>query len=268
MSAKERIAVGIVTYFPSQATKDRISCLDSYGYTFYLYDNTPGGNFWPKFKNGIVLRNGKNDGLGEGLKSLTQFAHDEGWSYLLYFDEDIIFTKETITWANQWLCYWKDERVGLYWFNYNPKPNKEYQEVAPYNLRVAVSACSLINLTAAKNIGWHTTRWFIEGLDYDFCLRLAQKNWKIMGVNHCPGVDAKSNQPGLKIITNQGFKLYRIQPWKRVFTFTWCLINLSWRSLRIPPRIYAYVFFRNIFTYWYDQTYAIFWTKWYKLIRK
>jgi len=265
---RQSLAIGIVTYFPTKETVNRITNLDNLGYSFYVYDNTPGKDFWPRYTNGSVLRNGKNNGLGEGLKSLTQIAHDEGWSYLMYFDEDIIFTKETITWVNQWLCHWKDERVGLYWFNYHPKANKDYQEVAPHHLRVAVSACSLINLKAAKNIGWHTTRWFIEGLDYDFCLRLAQKNWKIMGVNHCPGIDAKSNQPGLKIITNQRLRLYRIQPWKRVFTFTWFLINLTWRSLYYPPRIYSYVFFRNIFTYWYDQLHAIFWTKWYKSIRK
>jgi rhamnosyltransferase len=189
---------------------------------------------------------------------------------MLYFDEDIVFNDNTIVWVQDWFKYHQpDSSVGLIWFNYHFKGVKAPVESRPYPIKIAMSACSLINLQAAKAIGGHTDRWFLEGIDYDFCFRLVQNGFQLVGVDHCPGIDPFVNQPGIFYTDGKGRKrLVRIQPMKRLWNFWYALIDLTWRSLYQGPRKYAYLFFRNIFTYAYDQIRAILWTYWIKLWKK
>jgi rhamnosyltransferase len=134
---------------------------------------------------------------------------------------------------------------------------------------LAISAGSFINLKALDAIGGHTDRWFLEGIDYDFCFRLVQHGYQLFGVDHCPGIDYLANQPGVIRIDNMGNSdLLRIQPMKRLWNFWSALLDLTWRALWEGPRKYAYIFARNILTYAYDQLNSIFWTYWIKLWKK
>ena len=265
-----KLVVGIVTYHPSQQTCERIIMLAEKGIPFLVFDNTPGENFWPSSIHSNVIRRGLNLGLGVALKALDEAAQQGGHSHMLYFDEDIVFDENTISWIQQWYGYHQpDSRVGLIWFNYNFKGAKAPEESRAYPVKIAMSACSLINLEAASQIGGHTDRWFLEGIDYDFCFRLVQNGFQLLGVDHCPGIDPFANQPGIYYTDKKGRKrLVRIQPMKRLWNFWYALLDLTWRSLIQGPRNYAYLFFRNIFTYAYDQISAICWTYWIKLWKK
>ena len=264
MSAKGRLAIGIVTHFPNQDTLDRISMCKAQGLPLYLYDNTPNDSIKKQAVVTDLNSKGQNNGIGVALYTLTQKAYEDGWEYFLYFDQDVIFSHDTISWIEQWLTHYQPtEKDGLIWFNYKDFGVKDPSMVLPQPIKVAISAGSLFRLSAAKEIGWHTTTWFMEGVDYDFCLRLAQNGFNLLEVKHCPGIDYISHQQGLYRQNKAGkVELVRIQPLKRIVVFTGCLLNLFWRSIQRPPRVYAYVFFRNIFTFWYDQVHGIFWTLW------
>jgi hypothetical protein len=96
-----------------------------------------------------------------------------------------------------------------------------------------------------------------------------QNKFQLLGVDHCPGIDPFANQPGIFYTDRKGRKrLVRIQPMKRLWNFWYALLDLTRRSLVQGPRNYAYLFFRNIFTYAYDQISAICWTYWIKLWKK
>ena len=265
-----KMVVGIVTYHPSPQTCERIQGLVDRGIAFLVYDNTPGDNFWPAAIQPHVIRQGVNMGLGVALKALDHAAWDGGYSHLLYFDEDIVFDENTLTWVERWYGYHQPHsQVGLIWFNYHPKGPKLPEEARAYPIKIAVSACSLINVVAAKEIGGHTDRWFLEGIDYDFCFRLVQQGYQLLGVDHCPGIDPFANQPGIFYTDKKGRRrLVRIQPMKRLWNFWSSLLDLTGRALRQGPRKYAYLFFRNIFTYAYDQVKAIVWTFWIQLWKR
>ena len=254
--------VGIVTYYPNEATCERIEDLVSKGVSILVYDNTPGDNFWPHNLSEFIIRTGQNCGLGIALKCIGKAAFQKGFSHLLYFDEDIIFDYGTLDWINRWFNYHRpSEQVGLIWFNYTFRGFNSPENSTAYPIKIAVSASSLVNLKAASDIGWHTDKWFLEGIDYDFCFRLVQGGYKLLGVDHCPGIDPVANQPGIRRIDSKGNKMaVRIQPMKRLWNFWYALLHLTLRALWKGPRSYAYLFFRNIFTYAYDQISAIFWT--------
>lgn len=262
--------VGIVTYHPSKQTCDRIKMLANENIPFLVYDNTPGENIWADDLLPFIVRNGINEGLGVALNSLGRAAQQANYTHMLYFDEDIIFDSHSLNWIKEWFKYHQpDINVGLIWFNYTFKGPKRAAFSNAYPIKIAVSASSLINLRAADSIGWHTDRWFLEGIDYDFCFRLVQSGYSLLGVDHCPGIDPVSNQPGIRRLDSNG-QIYavRIQPMKRLWNFWYALLDLTWRAIWQGPRSYAYLFFRNIFTFAFDQVNALFWTYWIKLWKK
>ena len=254
--------VGIVTYYPNIETIDRIEMLYENGFDFLIFDNTPGESFWPINLVQNVIRFGENQGLGIALKCLGQTSFSRGFSHLLYFDQDIVFSFDSLNWIYKWYTHNRpSDWIGLIWFNHLGKKNILPQNSTAYPISVAVSHSSLINLKAASEIGFHTDKWFLEGIDYDFCFRLVQGGYKLLGVDHCPGIDPVANQPGIRRIDSKGNKMaVRIQPMKRLWNFWYALLHLTLRALWKGPRSYAYLFFRNIFTYAYDQISAIFWT--------
>jgi len=265
-----KMVVGIVTYHPSPQTCERIQGLFDRGIAFLVYDNTPGDNFWPAAIQPHVLRRGFNEGLGVALKKLGNCAYDQKYSHMLYFDQDVIFNSRSLDWITHWYEFHiPDKSVGLIWFNYQDQGSCSPEESKPYKIKLAISAGSLINLNALKSLEGHTDRWFLEGIDYDFCFRLVQQGYHLLGVNHCPDIDYLSNQPG--IIHRDKFgksHLLRIQPMMRLWNFWSALLNLSCRALLQGPREYAFIFFRNIFTYAYDQVKAIVWTFWIKVWKR
>jgi len=265
-----KLVVGIVTYNPDIQTLQRIKMLLDNGFDFLVVDNTPGDDFWPMQLRSRVIRDGKNWGLGFGLKKLGEWAVNQKYTHLLYFDQDVIFTVDSLAWICRWYGHHQPkESVGLIWFNYQNKGliSPEFSE--PYTINLAISAGSFINLKALDAIGGHTDRWFLEGIDYDFCFRLVQNEYHLLGVDHCPGIDYLANQPGVIRIDNMGNShLLRIQPMKRLWNFWSVLLDLTWRALWDGPRKYAYIFSRNILTYGYDQLNSIFWTYWIKLWKK
>ena len=270
MQIKFNVIVCIVTYHPNDETVDRIRFLAENGIAFLVYDNTPGEDFWPEQISKRVLRNGENLGLGVALQGLGKAVQKEGYSHMLYFDQDVIFDQSTLTWIDHWYSYHRpNSEAGLIWFNYNNKGMKAPELSNAYSIKIAISAYSLINVEAAAAIGFHTDKWFLEGIDYDFCFRLVQDGYTLWGVDHCPGIDYFANQPGIFRVDSRGSKkLVRIQPMKRLWNFWYSLLDLTWRSIVQGPRRYAYLFFRNIFTFGYDQVNAIFWTYWIKLWKK
>lgn len=265
-----KLVVGIVTYHPSQQTLDRIAMLSANGIPYLIFDNTPGENFWPTFFQPYVIRTGVNVGLGVALNKLGNIACDKYYTHMLYFDQDVIFTVRSLDWIINWYEFHSpDKSVGLIWFNYRDVGICRPENSKSYKIKLAISAGSLINLDALKSLGGHTEHWFLEGIDYDFCFRLVQSGYQLLGVDHCPDIDYFSNQPGIIRIDNVGnLSLHRIQPMKRLWQFWSALLNLTIRSLIQGPREYSYIFFRNIFTYAYDQLNAIVWTYWIKLWKR
>jgi rhamnosyltransferase len=49
-----------------------------------------------------------------------------------------------------------------------------------------------------KEIGLHDKSYFVEGVDYEFCMRLFFSGYKIINMR-CLGVDHKSLQDGFKV---------------------------------------------------------------------
>ena len=98
---KNKLLVFIPLYHPSDDVVQRIDILNCYHISTIAWKNSPLENF-PKYyvsKWEYVRFFGDetNKGIGGPLKEVELWAVSEGYSYLLFFDQDTDFTLHSIT---------------------------------------------------------------------------------------------------------------------------------------------------------------------------
>ena len=101
-------ALCFVTYYPDKDLFIRIKRALEEGYIIYIWDNTPSDektylNF--KENNLFIYGNGINTGVGFALNKLLNLVHSDGFNLALYFDQDTLFSVDSLKWIYKWLNY-------------------------------------------------------------------------------------------------------------------------------------------------------------------
>jgi len=202
------ISICFVIYFPEQTILERIKIAYESGYIIYIYDNSPKvsfvRNFCKELSNCKYLTCGKNVGLGFGISNLCGQAFYEGSDTLLFFDQDTCFTKETLNYIDGFYQFRKNEFKSFAAIQFSNNINNQESNFDKFILETSsllISSGSLFNLKALEKINWHNTTYFVDGVDYEFCLRAKINGFLLGKSTHTPGFDH---------ITGQADKLYSI----------------------------------------------------------
>lgn len=199
---ERRISIGFVVYNPGKPFMDRINKLSEYGYSIYIFDNSP--------DNGIVkdlVNNrseihyytcGKNFGLGVGLSTICAHAYDEDQCLLAYFDQDTVFSYDTLTDMKSFFVK-NNSIINNYSAVVFNSVNTKY--IADNNafkcfidIDLARSSGSVFILKNLKTINWHNKDYFVDGVDYEFCLNSRRHGFKIGAYSCAKGFDHTSEQ--------------------------------------------------------------------------
>ncbi|MBR7784688.1 hypothetical protein KDM89_21375, partial [Undibacterium sp. LFS511W] len=78
---------------------------------------------------------------------------------------------------------------------FKAESNKLVSPVFVEDVLVAISSGSMFFLENLKLIGWHNQTYFVDGVDYECCLRARQYGLKIGKCGDTPGFDHVSEQP-------------------------------------------------------------------------
>ncbi|MGL6419286.1 hypothetical protein ACSZMW_16525 [Aeromonas allosaccharophila] len=96
----KKIAIGIIVYNPTVNLSKRIEIALRLGFDLYVLDNTPQKSMLRdnhQNQDGFhYLTLGKNIGLGIGMSAICAQAYYEGYSHLLFFDQDTGFSAATL----------------------------------------------------------------------------------------------------------------------------------------------------------------------------
>jgi GT2 family glycosyltransferase len=202
-TAGSSLAVGMVIYAPPADLFARLEMLDARGLRTYIYDNSPANPMTRSrvglLKNAIYLTSGANRGLGVGLSVICATAYDDRFGALLFFDQDTIFDESTIGFIQNFMngpalqCRSKYSAI-VFASNASTTPStREAHGVE--DVMMAISSGSLFFLENLKKIGWHNETYFVDGVDYEFCLRSLACGLKIGRCSNTPGFDHVSGQP-------------------------------------------------------------------------
>lgn len=203
---KKKIALGFITYGPANNFLNRLKKVAEQNFNIYIFDNSPSN---PElrtncldFKNINYLTAGKNLGLGFGLSIICAQAFYEENEALLFFDQDTVFNDETIEFIEAYyiknINLFKDFSAVTF---SAPKKSRDYKEKYFKKVQLTLNSGSLFILKNLEIIGWHNEKFFVDGVDYEFCL-----NSNIHGFS----IGSYINTPGLDHMTEQEDKPYRL----------------------------------------------------------
>lgn len=249
-----------IAYHPDLALRSRLSEALEAGFDVWVFDNTPGGaelltplRDHPAFHCQDEDR--KNQGLGKGMRLLMQAAAAKGHKQILYFDQDTLFSVETLVWAKKWLSLHPDQLAPLAAVQFTSAGNylpPEMAQLQPTPLLIN-SGCVFF-ADALQAMGWHDASFFVEGVDYKFCLDAAHAGYRLGMLKEAPGIDHEELQPRFERYFLGRHYHYRIYPRQRKINFIKALLRLATTSALRGHYRYAYVFLRNIATFLTTQT--------------
>ena len=155
--------------------------------------------------------NNENKGIAYALNQALEYSINEGYEWLLTLDQDSVCDEKIIHEFKKFIKTNKQiNEVGILGpkiidnnINYSNEIRKEcYIE----EVDTVITSGSLINTEIAKKIGGFVDELFIDGVDFEFCLNVRLKGYKIYKVNnaklyHELGKIKEHNILGIKLIT-------------------------------------------------------------------
>mgnify|MGYP000120117125 FL=1 len=243
------MAIGFVLYNPSVKVLDRIRICILNGYKVYVFDNTPATTFFrdelkqDESVNYYTLD--VNVGLGVSISMITVNAFYDKFTYLLFFDQDTVFNLDTLLFITSF--YKKNLENLESCVAVSFQENKFYTIVEPVEL--VINSGSLFVLDELKSIGWHDMSYFVDGVDYKFCLDASIKGRNIYKVGNVPGFDHSSEQDDVDyIVAGHKFRIRRY-PIFRVKDYIKSLIRLCIVSIANFKLSFFLKFFKQLCVY-------------------
>lgn len=249
------LSVGFVIYNPENDFVDRIEILKESGYGVYIFDNSPEYTMVDKKLQKLYDVNyftcGKNLGLGVGITTVCYNAFVDNFETLLFFDQDTKFTIETMNYISTCFLELKDDFNSYAAIQFSNKVVSVVDVVGKkFKLeqkKLLISSGSLFNLKNLKILNWHNTNYFVDGVDYEFCLRASCRDYFLGEIANTPGFDHITGQED-KAYFILGSKLYlRAYNPRRLSDIYLSFLRLMIMSLKHLKMNYLFIFFKSFF---------------------
>jgi rhamnosyltransferase len=205
MTPPTPVALGFVVYHPGAGFFERLRRLSEQGRTSYVFDNSPEDGRCAEFcrahRHLMYLCAGRNVGLGESLADLAQRAQGDGHAQVLFFDQDTVFDERTLAHVGQFVATLPAtdrSRLASVTFQGSPNgaaPATGQATFAVQDALLTINSGSLFFLDNLEKVGWHNRSFFVDGVDYEFCLRARRKGYRIGVCQGTPGFDHTEEQP-------------------------------------------------------------------------
>lgn len=194
-------AIGIVLFYPKKNLLKRVEQMLELGFKVYIFDNSPFDSEYDystwRHHNIFYQTAGKNIGIGFSLAAICATAYSHGHQRLLFLDQDTGISRQTLKFIENYVNNLSVDIQGQYValvFNGNEADNHYIQDV-----RLAIGSGSLFSLPLLKVVGWHNEKYFVDGVDYELCLRARQYGLKVGLIQNTPDFDHVSEQPDRSI---------------------------------------------------------------------
>ena len=185
-------AIGIVTYQPDitrlqenlQAAAENLQ-----GGPILLVDNGSQNiadiqSLTDNIGNVTLMRNSNNLGIAAALNQLCRQAQELGCEWMVTLDQDSVIQPDML---QEFSRYTHLARVAIIC------PRIEDRRLGRQHTRLtsgteyishAITAGNMVRLEAWQTVGGFTEQLFIDGVDFDFCLKLGEDGWQILRTNN------------------------------------------------------------------------------------
>ena len=266
-SMNQNVAVGIIIFQPNDSVLQRIREAILGGYRLFIFDNSPDHTLVRDFIRNeadesqvTYLTCGKNVGLGFGLSMICAQAYYESFPTLLFFDQDTVYTRKTL----EYISDFYSKNIGLSdqysSITFNSKAIDAYNPSTPpvKDVLLVINSGSLYYLDNLKKMNWHNTKYFVDCVDFSFCLSSSIHRFKLGEHSATPDFDHLSEQG------DTNYKIFGIVLPIRAYRFSriWdsytASIKLIFHAIVTGKFKYAGLFFSYINKYLFVQFYIRF----------
>ncbi|CAM2785214.1 rhamnosyltransferase [Flavobacterium succinicans] len=259
-SIEKKIALGFVIYKAEITLIDRIKLASSAGFKCYIFDNSPSDQTFnisfSSFINCKYITAGKNVGLGFGISSVCAQAYYEGSDALLFFDQDTVFNISTLDFIDDFYRENKaleDTYSSIVFNAKNIDSNKFQNKFKLKDVLLTISSGSLFYLRRLRDINWHNQTYFVDCVDYEFCLNSNNHNLKIGECSNTPGFDHVSEQADSEYLIFGKKRMMRKYNLSRVKGTATASLRLFFTSIITVNPKFAYAILRSLGIYLYFQ---------------
>ena len=192
MKKEEILAIVIAYNIEEKIILQNINSYKNYVDKVIIVDNSDKENKLNELSDEKIVYLKLNDNLGiaKALNEGIYYAIKHNYKFVLTMDQDSKFNNNLIEEYSK--NYGKD--IIIYSPNYiiERKHNKEYKVDSQY-LYWTMTSGNLINLELFQKVGMFREEFFIDGVDYEYCLRARKNGYKILQCNkatllHNPGI--------------------------------------------------------------------------------
>lgn len=249
----------VVTFHPSLSLAENLAALRSQVEELVVVDNGTWAS-WPerlqaavKQKGVTLLANAENLGVATAFNQGLKHALSRGFEWAVTFDQDSHPPAGFISALFEtWQACALREQVAVvaprHWLEEKPPPATANAAAPAWrSLSVAMASGNLVRLSAAQSVGWMDESFFIDYVDFDFCLRLRRQGWRIIEAQnvclpHRLGSRQKHRCLGVE------FSLVSHSPLRRYYNARNRLVTYRRHGLRFPGWLL------RDFTWWLLET--------------
>jgi|DewCreStandDraft_4_1066084.scaffolds.fasta_scaffold03763_13 rhamnosyltransferase len=191
----EKICSITVTFNPHNKLINQIKSLKKQVESIIIVDNGTKNNsilnyLRKKYRIKIILNN-ENVGLAQALNIGIKFAIKKGYKWILTMDQDSIPDNDMVNKMtdsyNKTVSFAKQNIAGIFPFHieekyYNKKSIKKINK-NKYIVNFGITSGSLLKTQVFKKIGFFKEEFFIDYIDYEFCMRAGVNGYKFLQVN-------------------------------------------------------------------------------------
>jgi len=179
------IVAGIVLYNPDvKRLRENIDAIINQVEKLILVDNGCQTTEYETLTNDnriVVIKHGKNLGIATALNTILRYAKDKGYDWVLTLDQDSLAPSNLIEAYRSVIP--NKERLGMVCCkihdrNFVMQREERLPQVDGY-VEQCITSASMVNVEAWQDVGGFDDQMFIDSVDFDFCLMLRKRGWRI-----------------------------------------------------------------------------------------